>query len=266
MDRRERPEEEDEDDDEDEEDRHPRINSIGMLAQMTAPLIAITLPEPFSRSQTPEPSMMAAAVAGRRRMEGGGGGGGGLGARSRPLLNMRRCKSATTTEGGGIVIGSEDSVVQVSSSPARTGSLYGSRLRIPHHASLSLAAAWRASQRAFSLRDGRAREAGRRRSEAAIAKRSSYIVVAFLVMWLPLPVAVGIGWRHFAYSSSSSLPEVQWYLDLQLSAYSFGMMTAVSNPIIYALAIRSFRAAFKRLSRRAWNEIKNRSPRCLICR
>ncbi len=54
------------------------------------------------------------------------------------------------------------------------------------------------------IRDKKAREMGRRRSETKTAKRSSYIVLAFLVMWLPLPVTVGVG-SYYIQSSESGI-------------------------------------------------------------
>ena len=70
----------------------------------------------------------------------------------------------------------------------------------------------------FCVRDKRAREMGKRRSEAKTAKRSSYIVLAFLAMWLPLPVVVAVGTYYITVDEDMEGLELQWHLDLQESS------------------------------------------------
>ena len=67
----------------------------------------------------------------------------------------------------------------------------------------------------FCVRDKRAREMGKRRSEAQTAKRSSYIVLAFLAMWLPLPVVVAVGTYFINVDNGMEGLGLQWHLDLQ---------------------------------------------------
>ena len=67
----------------------------------------------------------------------------------------------------------------------------------------------------FCVRDKRAREMGKRRSEAQTAKRSSYIVLAFLAMWLPLPVVVAVGTYFINLDEGMEGLRLQWHLDLQ---------------------------------------------------
>ena len=92
----------------------------------------------------------------------------------------------------------------------------------------------------------------RRRNEAKTAKKSSYVVLAFLVFWLPFPICVGLSHRYLNDDT------FQWYVDVQLMASCFGMLTVVTNPIIYGLAIKSFRVAFKKLMRSDWKRIKSK--------
>ena len=74
----------------------------------------------------------------------------------------------------------------------------------------------------FCVRDKRAREMGKRRSEAKTAKRSSYIVLAFLAMWLPLPVVVAVGTYYITVDEDMEGLGLQWHLDLQVSTIELG--------------------------------------------
>lgn len=106
------------------------------------------------------------------------------------------------------------------------------------------------------------RELGRRRTEAKTAKRSSYIVLTFLCIWLPLPVAVAVS--NYYVNNHERFPHLQWHLDMQLGAFCFGMTTAVTNPIIYGLAIKTFWIAFKKMVRSDWNSLTNAGPACSV--
>lgn len=109
----------------------------------------------------------------------------------------------------------------------------------------------------LTLRDKRVKEIGnKRRTEAKTAKKSSYIVLTFLAIWLPLPIAVGIS--NYYVHHHNNYVHLQWYLDFQLLAFCFGMLTVVTNPIIYGLAIKSFRVAFVKLARSDWTICKRK--------
>ena len=86
-------------------------------------------------------------------------------------------------------------------------------------------------------------------------------MLLFLALWLPLPVA--IGFSNYYVNHHTSIQHLQWHLDLQLVAFCFGMLTAATNPIIYGLAIKSFRLAFRKLARKDKNRWKNG---CVMCR
>ena len=76
------------------------------------------------------------------------------------------------------------------------------------------------------------------------------------MLWLPLPVTVAVS--NFYVNHATSLADLQWHLDMQLGAFCLGMATTVSNPIVYGLAIKSFRIAFKKLWRQDWGKLKQR--------
>ena len=54
---------------------------------------------------------------------------------------------------------------------------------------------------------------------------------------------------------------VNIFIHFQLGVFCFSLLTAATNPIIYGLAIRSFRIAFHKLCRSDWNRMKNRWTR-----
>ena len=85
----------------------------------------------------------------------------------------------------------------------------------------------------------------RRKSEAKTAIRSTYILLLFLALWLPLPISVALSYLNLTIETHSD--RVQFYMDLQVCAFSFGMLSAAANPIIYGLAIKTFRQTFSKL-------------------
>ena len=170
------------------------------------------------------------------------------------LTPLRRCKSALSRTAS---VGSEMSILStpiVVHDADGNIQVYNKKRTAPE--------AIQDSKGAVCVRDSKARELGKRRSEAKTAKKSSYIVLTFLAFWLPLPVSVGVSYYYVDHSMS--LNHLQWHLDMQLGAFCVGMITVVTNPIIYGLAIRSFRIAFKKLSRKDWKRFKNSLPHCRI--
>ena len=156
----------------------------------------------------------------------------------------------------------------------------------------------RRSEGAICVRDSAAREFGKRRSEAKIALKSSYIVLIFLLTWLPFPLSVA--YSNYAYGSHADaqatgtagnnvsrvyvyrdhhngsltsgdspgsepvidLSDLQFVLDLQLTAFIIGTLSIVTNPIVYGLSIRSFRVALLKLLRNDWNKAR---AKCHVC-
>jgi hypothetical protein len=80
-----------------------------------------------------------------------------------------------------------------------------------------------------------------------MAKRSGYIVLCFLILWLPLPVIVI--WTKFEMFDKKHF---ELYLNIQAAVFCFTTLSATANPIIYGMAIRTFRNAFKRLVKKHW--------------
>ena len=114
--------------------------------------------------------------------------------------------------------------------------------------------------------DAKSREIGRRRSEIRTAKRSGFIVLTFLALWLPLPVAVAFS-HLYVYRTQVDgyqAKNLQWHLDMQLGAFCVGMLTIVTNPIIYGLAIRTFWRAFKKMAKRDWERLRGERRQTFI--
>lgn len=109
---------------------------------------------------------------------------------------------------------------------------------------------------AVCIRDAKAREHGKRRSEAKMAQKSSYIVLLFLVLWMPLPIFVAFSNYHV--DNHTNADRIQLFLDLQVCAFCFGTLSAATNPIIYGLAIKSFRNAFHRLALKYRRKVYNK--------
>ena len=98
---------------------------------------------------------------------------------------------------------------------------------------------------ALLLRTQKERMKSRQRNEIKTAQKSSYIVLQFIALWIPLPVAVGL---TFYCVSNECLHEwLQTALDIQVLAFCIGNLSATANPIIYGLAIKKFRKVFFQL-------------------
>ena len=99
----------------------------------------------------------------------------------------------------------------------------------------------------------------KRLSEAKMAQRSSYIILYFLSMWLPLPIIVGISYAILNSDEASFYESLcSTLLQVQLCSFLTSTMSATFNPIIYGLAIRTFRKAFVRVSRKYWKRLKRK--------
>ena len=98
---------------------------------------------------------------------------------------------------------------------------------------------------ALLVKDSKARLRRRQRSEVKTAQRSSYIVLLFILLWLPLPLVVALTLYHVEHGNEHW--KVQMMLDFQVCALCFGNLSATANPVIYGLAIKKFRRAFLKL-------------------
>ena len=99
---------------------------------------------------------------------------------------------------------------------------------------------------ALLARDQKARIKCRQRNEIKTAQKSSYIVLLFVALWIPLPIAVCL---TLYYANDEYVHEyLQHVLDFQVFAFCIGNLSATANPIIYGLAIKKFRIVFLQLA------------------
>ena len=98
---------------------------------------------------------------------------------------------------------------------------------------------------ALLLRTQKERMKSRQRNEIKTAQKSSYIVLQFISLWIPLPVAVAL--TLYCVSNECLHEWLQTALDVQVLAFCIGNLSATANPIIYGLAIKKFRKVFFKL-------------------
>jgi hypothetical protein len=98
---------------------------------------------------------------------------------------------------------------------------------------------------ALILRDPKAQMRRRERTEVKTAQKSSYIVLLFVLLWLPLPIIVAF--TRYYVTHGNEHEKVKMMLDFQVCAFCFGTLSATANPVIYGLAIKKFRRAFLKL-------------------
>ena len=114
---------------------------------------------------------------------------------------------------------------------------------------------------ALFARDQKARMKSRQRNEIKTAQKSSYIVLLFVALWIPLPIAVCL---TLYYASTEYVNEyLQYVLDFQVFAFCIGNLSASANPIIYGLAIKKFRTVFLKLAETNKAKIVKRWKRTL---
>ena len=91
---------------------------------------------------------------------------------------------------------------------------------------------------------GSNRERGRRRIEAKTARTTLIVIVAFILSWLPLTVAIfGLHLRPAADTTS-----VQRQHDLYMTSLCIAILATALNPLIYGLITHQFRAELNRVS------------------
>ncbi|KAK7938643.1 hypothetical protein WMY93_001969 [Mugilogobius chulae] len=90
------------------------------------------------------------------------------------------------------------------------------------------------------------RERANKRKESKMAKRAGYIIVTFLLFWLPIITTIIL---NFALHGNKYV-QVSVIHDLEVLSVSVACLTSLSNPIIYAAVNPQFRAEFYRLRNR----------------
>ncbi|XP_028665891.2 putative tyramine receptor 2 [Erpetoichthys calabaricus] len=86
------------------------------------------------------------------------------------------------------------------------------------------------------------REKARKRTEGKLAKRSGYIILTFLALWLPLIVLV-----IFNFIVCHSNTAIQLALEGEIFATAVTCTTSAINPITYAVVNPQFRTEFQQL-------------------
>ncbi|KAK5867166.1 hypothetical protein PBY51_011681 [Eleginops maclovinus] len=87
------------------------------------------------------------------------------------------------------------------------------------------------------------RERSSKKKESKMAKRAGYIIITFLLFWLPLITTILM---NFAVDRKKNRP-VKVIQDVEILSVSVACITSLSNPIIYAAVNPQFRTEFGRL-------------------
>ncbi|KAI4825154.1 hypothetical protein KUCAC02_020852 [Chaenocephalus aceratus] len=87
------------------------------------------------------------------------------------------------------------------------------------------------------------RERASKKKEGKMAKRAGYIIVTFLLFWLPLIITILIN----CVVHGNKIPQVKVIKDVEILTVSVTCITSLSNPIIYAAVNPQFRTEFYRL-------------------
>ncbi|XP_066561046.1 D(2) dopamine receptor A-like [Amia ocellicauda] len=86
------------------------------------------------------------------------------------------------------------------------------------------------------------KERARKSKESKLAKRSGYIIVTFLALWMPLVVSVLV--NFFNYSNRRAM---LWILEVETFSVAMVCMTSAINPITYAVVNPQFRSEFQQI-------------------
>ena len=99
--------------------------------------------------------------------------------------------------------------------------------------------------------DSKNRSLGKRRIEAETAKKSFFVIVSFLAFTLPYPFLVAVE-KFFHLGAHRSIYELQYCFNI-MSLFSSGL-----NPLVYGLANKQFRNAFRKICHRYYRRYKSR--------
>ncbi|XP_007541881.1 dopamine D2-like receptor [Poecilia formosa] len=90
------------------------------------------------------------------------------------------------------------------------------------------------------------KERARKRKETKMAKRAGYIIITFLLFWLPLITTILVNFLVHR-NREMQTPVIQ---DMEILSVSVSCITSLSDPIIYAAVNPQFRSEFYKL--RSW--------------
>uniref|UniRef100_UPI003AAE3590 uncharacterized protein n=1 Tax=Centroberyx gerrardi TaxID=166262 RepID=UPI003AAE3590 len=93
-----------------------------------------------------------------------------------------------------------------------------------------------------------------KKKESKMAKRSGYIILTFLLFWLPLITTIMV--NFLVHKNRSAGMGTIW--DVEILSVSVACMTSLSDPIIYAAVNPQFRTEFYRLRNRLKSSCKKR--------
>ncbi|XP_041853989.1 dopamine D2-like receptor [Melanotaenia boesemani] len=97
------------------------------------------------------------------------------------------------------------------------------------------------------------KERARKKKESKMAKRAGYIIITFLLFWLPLITSILVD----VLVHKNKNTQISIIQDLEILTVSIACITSLSDPIIYAAINPQFRSEFYKL--RSW--IKSRFSR-----
>ncbi|KAI3371172.1 hypothetical protein L3Q82_023802 [Scortum barcoo] len=91
------------------------------------------------------------------------------------------------------------------------------------------------------------KERASKKKESQMAKRASYIIITFLLFWLPLITTILV---NFVVHKNKNT-QVTIIRDVEILSVSVACLTSLSDPIIYAAVNPQFRTEFYKLKNRA---------------
>ncbi|XP_056454696.1 uncharacterized protein LOC130389055 [Gadus chalcogrammus] len=95
---------------------------------------------------------------------------------------------------------------------------------------------------------------GNKKKESKLAKRSGYIILTFLLFWLPLITTILVNVLVFQRSDS----QMEIIQDVEVLFISIACMTSLTDPIIYAAVNPQFRTEFYRMRNKLKAQWKKR--------
>jgi hypothetical protein len=99
--------------------------------------------------------------------------------------------------------------------------------------------------------DSKNRSLGKRRIEAETAKKSFFVIVSFLAFTLPYPLLVAVE-KLFHLKHQRVIYELQYCFN------TGSLLSSGLNPLVYGLANKQFRSAFRKICHRYYRRYKSR--------
>ncbi|KAF3688654.1 D(2) dopamine receptor Dopamine D2 receptor [Channa argus] len=90
------------------------------------------------------------------------------------------------------------------------------------------------------------RERAKKMKESKMAKRAGYIIITFLLFWLPLITTILVNFAVYNINNT----QIKIIQDMEILSVSIACVTSLSDPIIYAAVNPQFRTEYYRLKNR----------------